>query len=86
MKRTFAIAAAVMMAFGSSVAMADDEPTADEIEKIKAAVAEWGCEGGTYEKETEGTGVFEAEDVKCKAGQYDFRLDKDFKVFAIIKD
>lgn len=86
MKRTFAIAAAVMMAFGSSVAMADDEPTAEEAEKIKAAVAEWGCEGGKYEKETEGSGVFEAEDVKCKAGQYDFRLDKDFNVFAIIRD
>lgn len=86
MKRTFAIAAAVAMAFGSATAFADDTPTDDEIEKIKAAVAEWGCEGGTYEKESEGTGVFEAEDVKCKAGQYDFRLDKDFKVFAIIAD
>jgi hypothetical protein len=49
-------------------------------------VAAWGCEGGTYEKETEGTGVYEAEDVKCKAGQYDFRLDKDFKVFVITAD
>lgn len=86
MKRTFAIAAAVMMAFGSTAAFADDDPTAEEIEKIKAAVAEWGCEGGEYEKETEGTGVFEAEDVQCKQGQYDFRLDQDFKVFAIIKD
>lgn len=86
MKRTFAIAAAVMMAFGSVSAFADEEPTADEIEKIKAAVAEWGCEGGTYEKESEATGVYEAEDVKCKSGQYDFRLDKDFNVFAIIRD
>lgn len=86
MKRTFAIVAAVAMAFGSASAFADDKPSDEEIEKIKAAVAEWGCEGGTYEKETEGTGVFEAEDVKCKAGQYDFRLNKDFKVFAIIKD
>ena len=86
MKRAFAMAAAAMMAFGSSVAMADEDPSADEIEKIKAAVAEWGCEGGKYEKESEGTGVFQADDVKCKAGQYDFRLDKDFKVFAIIAD
>ena len=86
MKRTFAIAAAVMMALGSTAAFADSDPTAEDVEKIKAAVAEWGCEGGDYEKESEGTGVFEAEDVKCKSGQYDFRLDKDFKVFAIIKD
>jgi hypothetical protein len=68
------------------MAFADDDPSAEEAAKIKAAVAEWGCEGGEYEKETEGTGVFEAEDVKCKSGNYDFRLDKNFKVFAITMD
>ena len=30
--------------------------------------------------------MLEAEDVKCKAGNYDFRLNKDFKVFAITTD
>lgn len=84
MKRIIAVAAA--MTLGMGAAFADDTPTDDEVAKIKAAVAEWGCEGGTYEKETEGTGVFEAEDVKCKAGQYDFRLDKDFNVFVITRD
>jgi hypothetical protein len=84
MKRMFAIAAA--LALGTGAAFADDKPTDDEVAKIKDAVAAWGCEGGTYEKETEGTGVYEAEDVKCKAGQYDFRLDKDFNVFVITKD
>ncbi|MGE0022509.1 MAG: hypothetical protein AB7S70_02635 [Hyphomicrobium sp.] len=84
MKRMLAVAAA--LAFCSSAALADDKPTDDEAAKIKEAVAAWGCEGGTYEKESEGTGVFEAEDVKCKGGQYDFRLEKDFKVFVITKD
>lgn len=84
MKR-LSIAAAALV-FAAVPAFADDKPSDDEAAKIKAAVAEWGCEGGTYEKETEGTGVFEAEDVKCKSGQYDFRLDKDFKAFAITKD
>ncbi len=69
-----------------TAAYADDKPTDDEIAKIKAAVAEFGCEGGKYEKETEGSGVLEAEDVKCKSGNYDFRLDSDFKVFAITRD
>lgn len=78
--------AAALLVFTAVPAFADDEPTDDEVAKIKATVAEWGCEGGTYEKETEGTGVYEAEDVKCKSGQYDFRLEKDFKVFAITKD
>jgi hypothetical protein len=84
MKRMLAVAAA--LAFCSGAAFADDKPTDDEVAKIKEAVAAFGCEGGTYEKETEGTGVYEAEDVKCKAGQYDFRLDKSFKAFAITAD
>ncbi|WP_295557434.1 hypothetical protein [uncultured Hyphomicrobium sp.] len=84
MKRMLAVAAA--LAFCSSAALADDKPTDDEAAKIKEAVAAWGCEGGSYEKESEGTGVYEAEDVKCKQGQYDFRLEKDFKVFSITKD
>jgi hypothetical protein len=67
-------------------ALADAKPTEAEAGKIKAAVAAWGCEGGTYEKESEGTGVFEAEDVKCKSGQYDFRFDKDFVAIAITRD
>jgi hypothetical protein len=83
----FSIAAvALVFAIGTGAAYADDKPTDDEAAKIKAAVAEWNCEGGTYEKESEGTGVYEAEDVKCKSGQYDFRLEKDFKVFSITKD
>lgn len=84
MKRMLAVAA--VLAFCSSAALADEKPTDDEAAKIKEAVAAWGCEGGTYEKESEGTGVFEAEDVKCKGGQYDFRLDKAFKVFVITAD
>ena len=62
MKRMFAVAAA--LALCSSAAFADDKPTDDEAAKIKEAVAAWGCEGGSYEKESEGTGVYEAEDVK----------------------
>lgn len=86
MKRMFAAAAAAVLVMSAGVAFADEKVTDDEAAKIKAAVAGWGCEGGTYEKESEGTGVYEAEDVKCKEGQYDFRLEKDFKVFSITKD
>ncbi len=84
MKWTLITAAA--LAFSATAALADDKVSDAEAAKIKEAVAAWGCDGGTYEKETEGTGVFEAEDVKCKGGQYDVRLDKDFKVFVITKD
>lgn len=67
-------------------ALADTKPTDAEVAKIKQAIAAWGCEGGTFEKETEGSGIFEAEDVKCKTGQYDFRFDKDFNVLAVTRD
>jgi hypothetical protein len=77
---------AIALAFCTVPVLADDKPTDAEAAKIKETVAAWGCEGGKYEKESEGTGVFEAEDVKCKQGQYDFRLEKDFKVFVITKD
>jgi hypothetical protein len=86
MKRFSTACISLCLALWTSGAYADEKPTDDEAAKIKAAVTEWNCEGGTYEKESEGTGVFEAEDVKCKSGQYDFRLDRDLKVFAITKD
>ncbi|MDJ0514614.1 MAG: hypothetical protein AAGF48_11110 [Pseudomonadota bacterium] len=78
--------AAAALAFVATPAFADDDPSEAEAAKIKEAIAAWGCEGGEYEKESEGTGVFEAEDVKCKDGQYDFRLTKDYKVFVITAD
>ena len=87
MSKFSTIALALVFAAGAAgIAFADAKPSDDEVAKIKAAVEQFGCSGGTYEKESEGTGVFEAEDVKCKAGQYDFRLTKDFQVFAITVD
>lgn len=85
MIRLFALAcAAVVLAVP---AFADDKPTDAEAEKVKAVVANWGCEGGRIEKESEGTGVFEVDDAKCKDGkQYDFRLDKDFNLLVIVND
>ncbi len=74
------------LAFMATPAFADDDPSDAETAKIKEVLAAWGCEGGSFEKETEGSGIFEAEDVKCKDGQYDFRLGKDFKVIVITAD
>lgn len=35
----------------------------------------------------EGTGVFELDDAKCKDGAaYDLKFDKDYKLWAIIRD
>ena len=73
--------------FISSVfAFADTPVSPAEAEKIKAALEAVGCTGGKMEKETEGSGYFEVDDAKCRDGQYDIKLDKDFKVIVMTRD
>lgn len=69
-----------------TAACANAKPTDDEAVKVKAALTDWGCEGGTIEKETEATGVFEVDDAKCKGAQYDIKLDSAFKVISMTRD
>lgn len=72
--------------FGSTLAVADTPVTPAEAEKIKAALESFGCTGGKMEKETEGSGYFEVDDAKCRDGQFDIKLDKDFKLIAMTRD
>ena len=71
---------------GGAAAHADTPVSPQEAEKIKQTLQVWGCSGGKMEKETEATGVYEIDDAKCKDGQYDIKLDKDFKVIVITRD
>ena len=84
MKRIMVALAALSMSSG--MALADAPVSSADAEKIKASLQAWGCSGGKMEKETEATGVFEVDDAKCKDGQYDIKLDKDFKVISITRD
>jgi hypothetical protein len=74
------------LALCSSAAFADSKPSDDEAAKIKAALSDWGCEGGTLEKETEATSVFEVDDAKCKGAQYDLKIDSSYKVISVSRD
>jgi hypothetical protein len=80
---SLAFAAALV---SSSFALADTPVTPAEAEKIKATLEALGCTGGKMEKETEASGYFEVDDAKCKDGQYDVKLDKDFKMIAMTRD
>jgi hypothetical protein len=81
------IIVAFFAALFGAPAFADEKPTADEAGKIKQTLSDWGCTGGTFEKESEASGLFEADDVKCKDGnQYDVKLDGSFKVISIVRD
>jgi hypothetical protein len=79
---TAAFAAALL----GAPAFADEKPSDADAAKIKAAASEWGCEGGTYEKESEASGTFEVDDAKCHGGQYDLKLDGSFKMINIDRD
>lgn len=84
MKRMALIASALMMVSGA--AFADEKVSEADGKKIQDALAAWGCSGGEMEKESEGSGVFEVDDAKCKAGQYDVKLDANFSVTEISRD
>jgi hypothetical protein len=84
MKPTLMAFVAVLI--GSTFALADTPVSPADAEKIKATLQAWGCSGGKMEQETEGTSVYEIDDAKCKDGQYDIKLDKDFKVLVISRD
>lgn len=84
MKR-FAIVVDAVFAM-SMPAFADAPLTEEEMKSATAAASAVGCEGGKWEKETEGTGVFELDDAKCKNGAYDLKFDKDFKLLNMSAD
>lgn len=84
--KTLLMSSLALAIAGSSSALADTPVSPAEAEKIQAALQAWGCSGGKVEKETEATGVYEVDDAKCKDGQYDVKLDKDFKVIVITRD
>lgn len=69
-----------VLAMSGTAAFADSPVKDADGAKIKAALEAVGCEGGKYEQETEASGVFEVDDAKCKDGQFDFKLDKNFKI------
>ena len=77
----------VFLALTAVPVLADDKLSDDEAKKAVAAAAVWGCEGGTWEKESEGTGVFELDDAKCKDGKkYDLKFDKDYNLVNMTRD
>jgi hypothetical protein len=80
------LAFALILTAGGTFALADKPVSQADAEKIQAALKAWGCSGGKMEQETEATGVYEVDDAKCHGGQYDIKLDKDFKVIVITRD
>ena len=70
----------------SATALADAQVSPADSAKIQATLQAWGCSGGKMEQENEASGVYEVDDAKCKDGQYDIKLDKDFKLVSMTRD
>jgi hypothetical protein len=75
------------MTMSGTAALAGKPVSSAEAEKIQAALKAWDCSGGKMEQETEATGIYEVDDATCTGGgQYDIKLDKDFKVISVTRD
>ena len=83
---TRALVAVLAATLSSAAALADSKPSDAEAAKVKATLTEWGCEGGTIEKETEASGTFEVDDAKCRGAQYDIKLDSSYKLISLSRD
>jgi hypothetical protein len=83
--RTLILTAAAL-AFACTTALAEEgkKPSDGEVKNIKTALSSVGCDGGEYVKEP--SGLFEIDDAKCKIGQYDVKLDKDFNIALMSRD
>ncbi len=78
---------ALALALSAPSALADDKPSSEEMAKMEETAKAWGCSGGQGEKESEGTGVLELNDVKCADGaNYDIKMNSDYKVISITAD
>jgi hypothetical protein len=71
----------------TSALLADTPVTPAEEEKIKAALEAFGCTVGKIEKEDADSALPDKVDAaRCKRGEYDLKLDKNFNVIIILRD
>lgn len=72
--------AAAVGLLGAAAAWADDDKpaSADEVAAIQAALAPLECTFDEVDKESDNR--FEIDDAKCKMGQYDFKLDGEYRI------
>ena len=77
--------ATLALAFAASISAQAGEPVSAEAKAaVVKAIADIGCTSD--EIEAEDGGSYEADDARCKDGQYDITLDKDFKIVNKKKD
>ncbi|MDQ0506965.1 PepSY domain-containing protein [Xanthobacter agilis] len=72
------LAAMALLMVSSGAAFADRALTADEQEKVQAALTAQGCKGGSMKVDD---GLFEVDNATCADGHvYDFKFGPDYKL------
>lgn len=80
-----AAALALLMSVGTLVRADDDTPaSAEEIAAIQEALKPLGCTFDEVDKESDNR--FEIDDAKCDMGQYDFKLDGEYRIILMDVD
>ena len=81
----FALMLMIAPAYGQD---ADDTieqmASASEAAKVAEAIGRIGCTAKEVEKES--ANLFEVDDAQCDIGQYDIKLDSDYKITSMTRD
>lgn len=80
------IAAAALFAVQPSLVHAKSEKHASEAEaaKVREVIAKIGCKAEEIEKESDK--LFEVDDAQCEIGQYDIKVNGEYKIISITAD
>lgn len=78
---------AAFLSLGVCAASAEEAATmasADEAAKVSEAIAKVGCKAEEIEKES--ANLFEIDDAQCEIGEYDIKLNGDYKITVMTSD
>ncbi|KQT47504.1 hypothetical protein ASG43_10440 [Aureimonas sp. Leaf454] len=87
MKTLSSLILSASLALGVATASAQESATmasADEAAKVSEAIAKVGCKAEEIEKES--ASLFEIDDAQCEIGQYDIKLNGDYKITVMTSD
>ncbi len=87
MPKVASLVLAAALALGAQSAVAEETATpasAEEAAKVSEAIAKVGCKAEEIEKES--ADLFEVDDARCEIGQYDIKVNGEYKITVMTSD
>lgn len=85
MLKLLTLAIAIGLSLNAAFAQEEMEAaSADEAAKVTEAIAKVGCKAEEIEKES--ANLFEIDDAQCEIGQYDIKLNAEYKITVMTID